>query len=345
MSIYHGELINDKKLSYAYFIPITWLMFSLGQWENLLWGWQIQIIMAVFFFILTVYLIGMSEGIDSYFVFAIISGIVASYSFANGLLVWPIVFIQIIFQFKLNKTRKNTNIVVWALAGSITIGSYFIDYVMPSSPSLLYFLYHLSSSLEYYLSSLGSSLSSDKYVSCTIGLLLVILYIYAFAASMNKNTFEIERNNYFLMPLSLILFALFSALLLVLGRSVLGPEQALSSRYTTFTVLGVIGTYILYLRNIIPIDKNHHIRFIMFGFLLSLIVLGIISTFPRGIEAGINKRNETLQDVYYLSTVESRTDDQIKMLYPDPAIVRNYAKILEKYDLSVFNKPGMDNPG
>jgi hypothetical protein len=30
------------------------------------------------------------------------------------------------------------------------------------------------------------------------------------------------------------------------------------------------------------------------------------------------------------------------MLFPDPAIVRDYAKILEKYNLSVFNQPRID---
>lgn len=342
--IIYNKISQADKIKYGIisFIPVAWLVFSFRQWENLLWGWQIQIFMSTLFFILAIYLLErmfiQKDKKFFTFILAVLSGIVSSFSFANGLLTWPIGLVQILISCRQkNYTEKRLfRITVWAwgLIGVLVSLLYFTGYTKPGHhPSLFYFLRHPISSFNYLVVSIGSPLAVEKYTAAGIGCLLLFLYFYViifFVAKKYKNKIAIP---YFVTIFSLVLFSIFSAVLFTLGRSGFGVEQALSSRYTTITILGVIGIYFFAL-NITSI--NFKFKNIIFGMLLSSIIIGIISSYLSGIKAGKETREFRSINRYYLMTYNFQSDENLKRLYSNLLKVRKGAQILEKYKLNVF---------
>jgi hypothetical protein len=326
------------------FIPVVWLIFSLRQFENLLWGFQVQFFMAVLFFLLALYLLTTSKTIGLRFAASVISGIVCTFSLATGLLVWPIGLIQIWLGWRVqgNESRYTyrKRIIIWCLAGILAFSAYFIGYKIPSHhPSLLSFLQDPISAINYFLVCLGNPLAIEQYMAIGIGILLLSPYIYViFHIFTKRGTTSISRMS---LPVSLILFTLLSVVLLTLGRSGFGVEQAMASRYTTLTVLGIIGIYLMVLQLKSRYEK---VRPFLMGFMISLIALGIVVPYTYTmIVDGKSFRDSRNKAAYYLSTFEIQSDDNLKILYGVPQVVRVGAGILKKYGLNVFSRPVLES--
>ncbi|MEI9959901.1 MAG: hypothetical protein WDM76_01855 [Limisphaerales bacterium] len=65
------------------------------------------------------------------FAAAVLLGIVATYSFANGILFWPIGLI-ILFIVLAGRKERKVGIISWILASGLTFGFYFYHYQFPS---------------------------------------------------------------------------------------------------------------------------------------------------------------------------------------------------------------------
>ena len=91
--LYFKKSFNYKKVIF-WFIPISFLLFSLRQFENMLSGFQITYLFASIFSILTLYFIFILEEKKKeivnnlFFGSSIVCGIVASFSSFIGLFVW-----------------------------------------------------------------------------------------------------------------------------------------------------------------------------------------------------------------------------------------------------------------
>jgi hypothetical protein len=318
------------------FVPVIWLLFSWRQYENLLWGWQITFFMTALAIVLTHYLLESSKSFDKYFFWAIGSGIVASFSNSNGLLVWPIGLLQIwTSHLKVQADSEpvsRLNASVWLLTAACIYILYFIDYTKPlNHPSLLHFATAPVSSLRYLLGALGSPLGVKRGTAMAGGLLLAVMGILAYVI-------EFKKSSKFIFSFwdALILFALLSSLMLAVGRSGFGIGQALSSRYTTFTILGIVGLYIKSLEIFSARGKLNTALRVIF---LCLIVQGLGVSFFHGVKKAKAIRASRQASVYLLSDLASQDDKQLaKFLYPDPRRVRQLAPFLASHKLSVFNR-------
>jgi len=315
------------------FIPVVWLLFSLRQWENLLWGFQIQFYMVILFVLLALYLLETSKSLGWRFALSGVSGVIATFSLGNGLLIWPIGLVQILCTYRL-QTKELRRLylkmaTVWSLAGIFLYIVYFIGYTKPS--------HHPISSLGYLLACIGSPLAIELYTALGMGLLLLLLFICVGGLSI-RNKLNVQPSTPFC--LSLVLFALLSAALLVLTRSGLGVEQALSSRYTTIMALGIVGLYLL----IMSLKVRHeNVKTFFFGFLVSLVVLGVVTSGSHAlVEDGKELRVARNAAAYYLSTYQLQSDEKLTRLYPDAQAVRERARILEKYKLNVFSEDRLE---
>jgi hypothetical protein len=209
-----------------------------------------------------------------------------------------------------------------------------------------YLMQHPLSSLIYFVAAIGNFFTGPiylpnvaKYLPYAMGLILLCLYAYIGVTIVFREKVRLTTA----LSLSLILFALLSAILLTWGRSIFGPEEALSSRYVTVTVLGIVG---LYLALISVETKYAYIKPLLLGFLTSLILIGIALSYVRGIDEGRNTREISKLQAYYLSTYRIQSVDNLNYLYwpPDPQTVIKGAEVLEKYNLSVFSRPSLE-PG
>jgi hypothetical protein len=318
------------------FVPVIWLLFSWRQYENLLWGWQITFFMTAFAVVLTHYLLESSKGVDKYLLLAMGSGIVASFSNSNGLLVWPIGLLQLWTGDQRvrsdAKSSSSLNAFVWLLAAACVCLLYFIDYSKPQNhPSLLHVVTAPFSAMRYLLTVLGSPLGFKRGTAIAAGLLLTAIGISAYCIELKKSSKRI-----FSFWDSLVLFALLSGLMLAVGRSGFGAGQALASRYTTFTILGLVAFYIKSLEIFSARGKlNRAVRVT----LLCLIVQGLGVSFFHGVKKAKATRASRQTAVHLLSDPASQDDKQLaKFLYPDPVRVRQLAPFLATHKLSVFSR-------
>jgi hypothetical protein len=322
------------------FIPVVWLIFSLRQWENLLWGYQIQFFMVVLFFILSLYLLATSQNSIIRFAASVLSGIICTFSLANGLLVWPIGLIQILWSWRAqgNESRRvyRNRLYIWCVIGMLAFVAYFIGYTQPSyHPSLVFSLQNPFSAISFFFVCIGSPLAVDEYTAAGIGILLLVLYIYVIIYKTAKKESSFSSSS--LLLFSLILFALFSTLLLVVGRGGFGIGQATASRYTTLTTLGIVGVYL----SILQIGNYcEKLRQILLGLTISLIALGIVVSYSHAIIVdGRGIQDYRIKAANYLVNFETQSDDNLKLLFSDTQVVRQEAEILRKYQLNVFNLP------
>jgi len=330
------RLFGFSKGSVAKFVPVVWLVFGLRQYDNLLWGFQLTYFMVVLFFLLAVYLLAESKKCDWRFGLATLSGLAGTFSLAAGLLVWPIGLIQILFTAR-TRSRKLWGLdivktVIWTVTGVAVYIVYFSGYIQPpQTPSLQYSIQNPVMAVNFGLVAFGSPISLSMLTATSVGASLLLLYIFiCVAAILKPNTLP------FKFPfLSLVLFTLSVVAILAITRSGWKGAIAFESRYTTMTVLGIIGLYTL----ILSTDIEHiKFKYFLTFFLIALIIAGIGPTsVPIYWEIGNNSRFNRQNYASYLITYIYQEDENIIKLYPWPEIVRARSEILIKYKLNVFH--------
>jgi hypothetical protein len=338
--LFHTRTFGTGKTALATFIPVVWLIFNLRQSTNLLQGFQMQFFLLFLFFLLAIYLLVTSRGLRWRFALAVASGIVCTFSMANGLLVWPIGLILILWirQSQPKELRHSylNMVYIWCLVGIVVFISYFKGYIDPNQQAKMeYFIQHPLSVLEYFLASIGS-LIHYKGVAIGTGLILLFLYTYTGGTII----WQTKARLTIALSLSLILFALLSYVLLAEGRSLFGVSDALAPRHTTIATIGIVG---LYLGMISLETKYANVKPFLLGFLAFFIILVIGLSYGNGITAGTGWRAYCNLNAYYLSTFRVQSDENLRHVTPyDPQLAREWAGVLEKHRLNVFSSPGLE---
>ncbi|MDH5780084.1 MAG: hypothetical protein OEZ29_05770 [Candidatus Bathyarchaeota archaeon] len=318
-----------------FFLPVM-LLYGFRQWESILWAITNQIYLMILGVVATFFLLEISKKTDIWFVLCILGSILASFSFLAGLAVWPIGLLQIVIS---ERRKMLQDAALWCSASATVFISYFWGYVKPAHhPSLSYVLTEPLKAVEFFFTILGAPFSSDN-VAIAEALGIVVALTSALIVVQLYREKLLRKNRIWL---SLVLFTTLFSLIITVGRCGFGVEQALSSRYTPITILGVIGLYFLAL----SVFKKLLARGKSFGAyaLLSLVLVGVIVIYGVGCYAGWPAGQQTKYSremgAYILRTYRIQSDENIRnYLYPSPAIVRERAAFLEKNGLNVFCEP------
>jgi hypothetical protein len=114
-----------------FIVIIAPLLFSLSQWGNWFLGWQLQVFMNLVAVAGTFLLLAdPKQGLLRYFG-AMILAVVATYSFANGLLVWPLGAILIGFAAPKISRELYLRLAIWVLLGTAVAATYLYGYQSP----------------------------------------------------------------------------------------------------------------------------------------------------------------------------------------------------------------------
>lgn len=314
------------------FVPVAWLVFSLRQVDNLIWGWQMQIFLSVVAFILALYLLDRSKGFDRSYLAAIVSATVSTFSFVNGLIVWPACMAYLL----LARGRKGIReCMLWGLTGAAVWTVYFIGWSSPSNhPSIFYMLNNMPGAVLYLLAIVGSPLAWEKSHAVAVGsVLLAAIVLTLIALAWKRN---IAPNAVWI---TFILFSLASSAACVVGRSGFGVDQALAPRYVTFTSLAVIGLYLIIANSFInrgTAPRESTIMTFSYGMLTGIIIIGLIAGIIGGVYFGISEHTNKTEMKSILANYKTASDSELEKLYPLTEKVRDGAAILEKYRLNVF---------
>jgi hypothetical protein len=185
--------------------------------------------------------------------------------------------------------------------------------------------------VEYYFAVLGAPFTFElAYFSASVGVLIGIIAVFTLYQAHKAH---LTRANG--VWISIIFFVALSAILTTLGRSGLGASQALSSRYTPITILGVVALYS------IAVHTSKHYGGRGRGFcvhaLLTLILLGLIVSTGAGWHIGQQTRIERQMAIHVLETSQRQPDSEIaKYLNPNSTLVREWAGYLRVNRLNIF---------
>ncbi len=341
-----ASLIFETRALFKSTTNISWLLpilslfvFSLSQWENWSWGWQIQIFMNVLALLGGIGLLARPAFKWSYFGLALISGVVASFSFASGVLFWFVGLPVLFFNYRTHR-HFWLSAMIWVAATIMVVIVYANRSVQlaPVSPTPTTLFDAGLNYAQYMLIYLGAPIIEYNQQAA---LLLGMLGLAAFVA-LSGWVIRIERHiSARLMAFMAIgLYAIGVAALTAIARSSLGLAQALSSRYTTISSLLWISNFIF-----ICFGLQHNRQSVLASpkvnepLLLTTIALVIALTL-------LNARHGALEFEYQHHNLERaraelfalKNDELLLRLYSNAEGVREGAKILRRYGLALFNQ-------
>lgn len=241
LGLYLKRVLGDD-FRMRYLLIVGLALFSLAQFQNWLWGFQISYFMtaagAVFAAAaLERALIQTRPGAKlGFFLLAVASAAVASYSTIHGLLVWPALLVAWGLYKGVDAFRhKRFWIFLVVAIGCWT--SYFLGYVRPEQQAELgYFIHHLQEFGRYVTRFLGTALSPDTTGAVIAGAILLAgtLYVsYDYRRSQDDAGF---------LPIALMWFGVLAAIASGVRLTNFGSEaDGRSSRYAAFSILVVAG--------------------------------------------------------------------------------------------------------
>jgi hypothetical protein len=227
-------------------------IFSFVQRENWLWG--IQFITFVPSTVVSSCILIAYSNLNVYFRLLIPAVLctVATFTYANGMLTWVVVFPILAFsEFANSKSIKKLLgfSTIWGALAVFNIGYYFYDYYKPPyHPSFSYVLEHPTQAVIYFLSFLGLPLGGGMGVtgSAIAGTLFLFFYLLiSTICFLGADTFWNFLKRTFGWH-TLAFYSLLSALITTVGRVGFGVEQSLSGRYATFATyfyVAIIGLF------------------------------------------------------------------------------------------------------
>jgi hypothetical protein len=356
--------ITGRKLGIAglhWAIPaISLVVFSISQYQNWLWGWQLQMFLNLLAVTGGIVLLANDTFRWSKFAAAALLGIVATYSFADGALIWPIGLLLLL----LVKTRageRRAAAVGWILIGALTMGTYFYHYQKPEEHPPLGLIFKMPFEYAAYVfkyiggicaQGLGGDVSSDGDFAFVFGLAGTVAAGWAGWTLFRK---KIADPGTLLPYFGLSLYSVGSALITGVGRLGFGSDQALASRYCTMvTPLWVsLVVWLVLLRNRRPSAADtgpapgprrkpvpDPCQTVATWMLLAVLVMLTLGTVFGTDGAKALSREQTFGRNCLLNVAAnpaSETDYQgLRAIYPRPKVVVERYPILIKHRLSLF---------
>jgi hypothetical protein len=331
--------MSDKK-KYFFAALISFLLFSLTQEENLLWGFQISFLMVLFFSVLSCYFLYQMSLAPStivrvvYFVLALLSVLIDSFSSIQGLLTW-ITGLAMLFVMFRKKTFFSPYFIAWTIMAIASWMAYFHNYIKPEHhPSLTYLFEHPGTFVNYFFSIIGNAVSGNFKTGVTvIGIVLVVFLLIA-CIKIWKN----KQVRQFIFPLALVLNSLLVLGSIAIGRAGFGTEQALASRYTSFSICLVVGIFLLWSELKDKMKKKTTIKNLT-RLLAVMLFISIPLTMTEGIQKAKWRKVFTEHKAYLLETARMQPDEFLKCFYAPPDSVRSIAARMERKKLNVFHNP------
>jgi hypothetical protein len=318
------------------FVPLAWLVFSLGQWENILWGWQIAFYLQTLATLGAIYLLSIRSLRST--IFAALCAVVASFSSIGGLLSWPAGMLYLLAQ---KAYRKR--LLLWGVVGTLTITAYFIGYVPPQHhPSTLMALSQPVETVLFFLTNVGAPLGGGSLLFSRAMGICLFLFLLVYLCQRLREA-GVESVGAEILPISMVIVSLFHSAVIALGRVGFGhPDLAMSSRYITFASVGIAGEYILFAQYWVvakQVDhKTQQFSSSLLSVLLSIMLVGLAASNLYGLQQGRALHASRLHAQHVLRTFEIQPDEALTVLFINPMFVRERAKFLQEWRFSVFRE-------
>jgi hypothetical protein len=241
MIIYAKYLINHKLEFSDIIIPL--IMLNIFQADNLTWGFQIAFVLPLFFFCIWILSLRIQHAIIRYAALTFLS-LLSAFSSAHGLIL-PLVTIIFVLaeyvKYKVINVKVFTGIM---MANALIVMLYFIGYVANlQTASPFSFSRNLIDFFSFAINSGFFQYDQSFVFHVSVTVIVLFFFMYGTLHFFKKSA----ENYHMIIGFFLILYALIFSSLISIGRSALGADHTLWSRYISFTMLIPIGLYFVFL--------------------------------------------------------------------------------------------------
>jgi hypothetical protein len=287
---------------------------------------------------------------------ASICGIIATYSYSTGVLVWPIAGALLVTQRLLKTPRAFIYLIAWVIVGAVTLATFFYEYFWTAqASSFADIVRHFPRYLTYTLTYTGAPLArgaveylfgvftGDTRAICNLGDSDLCRYV-------NTGAIIAGLCGVILFPsvawclaratsVAIILpytgwgiYALAAGILTSLGRASYGNLQALAQRYATTASLFWIALIVMLA---LFLQQTPHCV-VRAAATTTIIICVMLTTFST-----LQGPDHFRWQYEFLAPAREallslNNDDLLVRLYFDPQVVRDGAALLQRYHLSIF---------
>ncbi len=296
------------------------------QYENLVWGFQLQFVLPAAMATLAVLslLLYQREEKARFLVLSIFAATVATWSLANGMLLWPLLVVVAWWL-----SMKLASWITLLMFGLGNIAVYFFHYHRPVAKMTFPFL-SVGERARYAVVYLGSTFvrHSSGVVAQVAGILGICAAFFVLVHVIRKR----RTPSLFLIEMSfLILLCLATAAATSSGRIHLGVEQATASRYQTFALLFwcCLGLALL-----VRVAANRAQLNVLAAVLLVMMLIFATQVRLPLIDAQWHQLRLKMVGISLLTGVQD--DAVLADAYPDSRVVLRAAEYMKQHRLSIF---------
>jgi len=205
-------------------------VFSLRQVENWIWSAEVVFYLPSVCAAFSFFLLSRPDFSWKSFSAALVGALTASCSFLSGFLLWPAGLLMIFFSLAENRSRRNKALLLWSFAAAVMTALYAFTYEKPSHHPAL--VYEIPALLRYLVLYLGSPLAHQPETAFALGLSALFLFPVLMGGLFYFRPFPARAVAAFSAP---GVFAILNGAVTAVGRAGFGVDQAMESRYTTFS--------------------------------------------------------------------------------------------------------------
>jgi hypothetical protein len=310
------------------FFPISVLIFSFVQVENILWGFQVgfYMTMAASVFCLYFFYLFTQKKRLIFIIIADCFGLIATLSSAQGNMVWiSVLFAAAVFFFTTDKKSSNFKIGLLSTipAAIISWALFFYDYPKSTdnSPKSILKL------IDFFFTNVGSCVFNDLTLARIFGIILFFTFLVSFIYLI-----ESKRLKEVIFPVMLSALGFLCSAVITYGR--VNIDQANASRYLTFDLLIVIGQYLIFLH---LKDEKHKFLIHCFTIFIALTLFGTVGSECSALKVCKQTRDNRLtgvQALMHYDTTPKRIKE--KFLFPDERMLTVLKDFLQQNHLSIY---------
>ena len=228
------------------------LLFSPVQAENQLWGIQMIVFIPPLCLVASLWVQSTKISYRSVVLLCALFSLVATFSFANGMLCWVLAFPLARYWLAEEKAAPRRSVQTWTAVylglAVATLAAYFWDYRRPPHhPSFHAVLEDPALGARFFTTWLGNpfagALSGDADSASSLGTVFLVLLFLVSAWILRESGRLVPRR--FWRPyypwICITAYGILSGLTTTAGRAGFGHEQAFSGRYCTFALWVYIG--------------------------------------------------------------------------------------------------------
>ncbi|GGA20660.1 hypothetical protein CYANOKiyG1_35630 [Okeania sp. KiyG1] len=323
------------------------VIFSPAQYENWLWGIQIVVYIPIACLTGCLVISQKKLSLRTKFIICFCLCTVSTFSYANGMLIWVLVFpaLAILASGKFEEVfTKNIWIIIGGLLGLVAnVIVYFYDYQKPDKhPSFLSAIAHPVETIHYFLAFLGAPLGFENLTVATI----VGGLVFGFWLFLGWKFFWLVKTDFLLLHrligwLIIGIYGIISGAVTAVGRVGFGVGQSLAPRYTAFSLYLMVSlVYLLAIFWQLASQKNVQTKLIKYAsyFLVSILIILHLKTTINAVERMSDRRAILLQSKACLLMINVVPQDECLVTKRSPEPLRKTANILDKLG---FLQPGL----